>query len=176
MGCKAMMPTITTSCPSCHKAIIITGIKLVFDDPTNEPKHAIIERSSDSKNKGYIGWNKPSSDEELKEALGSVKTAPPIEDPNPENEKVREHLVETHKEEPPVIVAPEKKDPVIDESKSTATQQDQLVPLLEKVISILDDKVYPELHTCISSLIGEETKKQESQKKRVEAVKRFSVW
>jgi hypothetical protein len=184
-----MITTITTNCPHCNKDIVITGIKLVFDNPSQPTKTEPL------KSKGYVGWQPKEEDKsveqlpipdvlktdntiridnsapdadtnkligeqikkqedenramrtELKELQKVKEIKKQEEDPNPNNLKV-----ETHKEEPVKQLEPKK-------------EEDELVPLLKKLIPLLDTKIYPELHKIVSTLVvGEEAAKEEKPK------------
>lgn len=174
-----MTPTITCQCPSCGKDIVITGVKLLFDNPQHPPQHK-------QESKGYVGWqgspltkaSKQLDEADNKETIKVDNTG----DPNEDVGKMVKDIVD--KTPQPYIDPAEDMGKAIDDAlkknrlkkeemkappKEEPKKEDELIPLLKKLIPLLDEKIYPELHTFVSALLGEETKKEESKK-------RFTAW
>jgi hypothetical protein len=55
--------------------------------------------------------------------------------------------------------------PFVISQEETKKEEDELVPLLKKLIPLLDTKIYPELHKIVSSLVVEEEAVKEQKPK-----------
>lgn len=171
---------ITTTCPNCSKDLVITGVKFTFDNPDATTKQP---EPLKAKLKGYVGWD--GGREIVNEAIRVDNTGDPNEDvgkmvkdivektPQPyvdtsaiSNKELLEATRQQDEENRRMMkeIIKLKEEKVVEPKK-----EEELIPLLKKLISVLDEKMYPELHTFVAGLLGEETKKEESKK-------RFTAW
>lgn len=142
---------ITSTCPNCNKDVVITGVKLVFDKPAEEPKvetpKPISQQVFREGQKEYVGWTSDSPTQTI-----TIDNSTP----GPDSSKLVKEVV---KEEPKRIVTQEDIRPQV----YTPTKQEQEIIDSAKVAKpvtidpehnedVIRKELIPELRTLTQAL------------------------